>query len=121
MSGSVSPPTTFFSILGLLPLQVNFRITLPTPTKLTWDFDRDGVKSTDQSVKKRHLTTTNSNRVSPSLTMEIQNTTWPLGKVWKSLTKLSNRALSFDAINMLLGIYPNALKIVHTKPECVSL
>lgn len=76
MSGSVSPPTTFFSILGLLPLQVNFRITLPTPTKLTWDFDRDGVESTDQSVNKRHLTTTNSNRVSPSLTMEIQNTTW---------------------------------------------
>lgn len=119
MSGSVSAPTTFFSILGLLSLQVNFRITLATPIKLTWDFDWDGVESTDESVKNRHLTTTNSNRVSPSLTMEIQNTTWPLGKVWKFLTKLSNRALSYDAINLLLGIYPNALKILSIRNRYV--
>lgn len=61
MSDSVSTPTTFFSILlailGLFPLQINFRITLPTATELTWDFDCNGVESTDEAGRTDILTT----------------------------------------------------------------
>lgn len=66
MSGTVSPPNTFFSILGLLPLQVNFRITLPTPIKLTWDLDWDCGQSTDEVVKNGHL---NNNKQQQGLSL----------------------------------------------------